>query len=80
MEYKLLDYVGKRIAVSFMDEYEVIKEENGCFIETGIIKNELRTITGNVFLHDGIGMILQDCGTVTHFNGNGLKLEIEVLN
>lgn len=80
-EYKLLKYVGQRIAVTFNHEWqEAIPQQDGTFKITDVIKGR-KTITGKVFLHDGTGMILQDDDVVTQFNtSEGMGFEIEVLN
>lgn len=82
MEWKLLEYVGKRIAVTFNHEWEVVKENpDGTFEASGTIKKGRKTITGNVFLHDGIGMILEDDDIISHFTcDNGLELDIVIVN
>lgn len=81
MEYKLLEYVGKRIAVTFNHEWEVVKENpDGTFEASGTIKKGRKTITGNVFLHDGTGMILEDDDVITQFTTNeGMDFNIQII-
>ncbi|QOV08471.1 hypothetical protein Kirov_272 [Bacillus phage Kirov] len=80
MEHKLLEYVGKRISVTFNHEWEeAIEMPDGTF-QISDVKKGRKTITGKVFLHNDTGMILQDDDVITQFNtSEGMDFYIRIV-
>ncbi|UGO46091.1 hypothetical protein PQE74_gp008 [Bacillus phage vB_BanS_Chewbecca] len=73
----LKNHIGDNVRVSFISEDEVLTQTNEGL--KFVIQKCIRTIEGNVFLHESQEMILQNDGTVTCFNNKNLEIKLEVL-